>query len=97
MGKMHESIMRGLTEALDDAKQDANGIGILHYNLNKNCYGIWKNDRWIVDGLSHGTSLVVYVNGEWKEDTIKIKTYDEWYLVSNSKKGSELEGIHVKY
>lgn len=72
-------------------------IGYLGYNKDTKRYGILITDLWANDGLHCGTTLEIFVDGEWKRDRIELNKNKEYYFIKCNKKGMELEGMRVKF
>lgn len=74
-------------------------IGKIEFNYENNRYGIINNmDLWENEGLHCGSSIEVFINGEWVKDRIEMRrnnNKDEYYLINS--KLTELAGIKVKY
>jgi len=69
--------------------------GVLHYNPDTDRMGITVADLWEVTGLYCGDLLDIWINGEWILDRIELS--NTWYLVNSNLKGSQLEGLEVRY
>lgn len=73
-----------------------NKMGTLSYNYENDRYGILNMDMWEDSGLHCGECFEVYINDTWIADRIEM-SHSEWYLVYSKLKGSELEGLKVRY
>lgn len=72
-------------------------IGWLGYNNKNDRIGILdKMDLWADNGLHRGESFELFLNGEWVADRLEFSN-EQWYLVDSKLRGSQLEGLKVRY
>lgn len=74
--------------------------GKLVYNYKENRYGIADTAKckWLYDGLHCGVTMEVYdpSDGTWTDDRVEFDG-DRWYLVFSKLRGSQLEGLTVRF
>lgn len=70
--------------------------GVLGYNFENDRYGILNMDLWVEEGLHCGECFEAYINNSWVADRIELEK-GIWYLVNSKLRGSELEGVKIRY